>query len=145
MNNLLVASESYGKPLLRFEQPKTLCEKLPRPQVKELDGNVYVREATVGAAGPPLIVWSPAATDSCQSELDSLEAFRKAVPGFETRARYVDAAPGSVLKGPDLQNYELLKALPGATPAVTLPLEVRKLLGWTEQDARSAGAYPVRP
>jgi hypothetical protein len=145
VNNLLVASGSYRKPLLRLEQPKTLCEKLPRPQVKELDANVYVREATLGAAGPPLIVWSPAATDSCQSELDSLEAFRKAVPGFETRARYVDASPGSVLKGPDLENYELLKAGPGATPAVTLPLEVRKLLGWTEQDARSAGAYPVRP
>jgi Right handed beta helix region len=145
VNNLLVASASYGKALLRLEQPKALCEKLPHPQVKELDGNVYVREGALGAAGPPLIVWSPAATDSCVSEFDSLEAFQKAVPSFETRARYVDAAPGSVLKAPDLQNYELVRPLPGPAPGMILPLDIRKLLGWTEQDSRSPGAYPARP
>ena len=33
MGNLLVASESFRKPLLRFEQPKALCAQLTRPQV----------------------------------------------------------------------------------------------------------------
>jgi len=141
VNNLLVASDAYKRPLLRLEQPKALCEKLKNPQVKELDANVYVRAS--GAAAP-LIVWSPAPTESCLAEHDSLEAFRKAVPSFETRARYLDASPGSLLKGPDLQNYELLRALPG-TAGVTLPADVRKLLGWTEADSRSPGAYPVRP
>ena len=141
VNNLLVASDAYKRPLLRLEQPKALCEKLKNPQVKELDANVYVRAS--GAAAP-LIVWSPAPTESCLAEHDSLEAFRKAVPSFETRARYLDASPGSVLKGPDLQNYELLRVLPG-TAGVTLPADVRKLLGWTEADSRSPGAYPVRP
>ena len=142
VNNLLVASDAYKRPLLRLEQPKALCEKLKNPQVKELDANVYVRAS--GAAAP-LIVWSPAPTESCLAEHDSLEAFRKAVPSFETRARYLDASPGSVLKGPDLQSYELLRALPGTAAGVTLPADVRKLLGWTEADSRSPGAYPVRP
>jgi hypothetical protein len=139
----MVASESYRKPLLRFEQPKALCDKLPRPQAKELDGNVYVRMAASGAAPGPLVVWSPAATESCLAELSSLEAFRKAVPTFETRARYVDAAQRSIFRSPELGRYELLEALPG-TAAATLPADVRKLLGWTEQDSRSAGAYPLR-
>jgi hypothetical protein len=145
VNNLLVASPSYGKALLRFEQPKALCEKLPHPQVKELDANVYVREAALGTATPPLILWSPGPTDSCSSEIDSLEAFRKTVPSFEARARYVDAAPSSVLKGPDLQRYELLRALPGTPPSGLLPADIRRLLGWTELDSRSPGAYPTRP
>jgi hypothetical protein len=142
VNNLLVASESYKGPLLRLEQPKALCEKLQHPQVRELDANVYVRASV--AAGP-LIVWSPAATDSCLAPHDSLDAFRKAVPTFEAHARYVDAPPGSVFKGPDLRRYELLKALPGTPPAVSLPVDVRKLLGWTEAQSRTPGAYPLHP
>ena len=63
VNNLLVASAAYRGPLLRFEQPKPLCEKLPKPQAKEVNGNVYVRPAAL--AGTPLVTWSPAATDTC--------------------------------------------------------------------------------
>jgi hypothetical protein len=76
VNNLMVASDAYREPLLQFEQPKSLCAKLPRPQAKEVDGNVYVRPAVPGAAGPPLIVWSPAATDGCTTPLGSLDEFR---------------------------------------------------------------------
>jgi hypothetical protein len=144
VNNLLVASDSYRQPLLRFEQPKSLCDKLTRPQVSELDGNVYVR-AVAGGDAPPLVVWSPAATDSCRSELSSLEAFRRLVPGFETRGRQLDTSPASVFASPDLGRYELFRALPGATRGETLPGEILTLLGWSAQDSRSAGAYPVRP
>jgi hypothetical protein len=141
VNNLLVASAAYRKPLLRLEQPKALCEKLPRPQVKEIDGNVYARMG----AGSPLVVWSPAATESCLAELDSLEAVRKLAPAFETHGRYVDTSPASVLKGPDLGRYELLHALPGTLPVGSLPADVLRVLGWNAQDSRSPGAYPYRP
>jgi hypothetical protein len=142
VNNLLVASAVYRKPLLRFEQPKALCEKLQRPQASEVDGNVYARPAVTGL---PLIVWSPAATDNCLAEIESLEAFRKLAPAFETRGRYLDTSPASVLKGPDLGRYELLRALPGTTSTWSLPADVLKVLGWTAADTRSSGAYPFRP
>jgi Right handed beta helix region len=141
VSNLLLASEAYAKPLLRFEQPKALCEKLPRPQVKELDGNVYARAA--GPTPKPLVVWSPASTDTCLAELPSLEALRKAAPDLENRGRYVDAPPGSVVKAPELGRYDLLDVRTGAA-AASLPADVRKLLGWSEQDARVVGAYPFR-
>ncbi len=141
VNNLLVASEAYGKPLLRFEQPKALCEKLPRPQAREIDGNVYARAA--GSVPRPLVVWSPAATDTCLTELPSLDAFRKAASGYETRGRYIDAPPGSIFRAPELGHYDLLDLRTG-TSAALLPAEVRKLLGWSEQDARFVGAYPSR-
>jgi Right handed beta helix region len=145
VDNLMVASESYHRPLLRLEEPKALCDRLPRPQVKQVDGNVYVREAAPGDPPPPLIVWSPAATDNCLTEIDSLDAFRRLVSAFETRGQQIDASPGSIFKSPDLGNYDLARALPGSPSGQMLPADVRRLLGWNAQESRSAGAYPFRP
>ena len=135
VNNLLVASDAYREALLRFEQPAALCAKLPRPQAKEVNGNVYVR----AAARLPLIVWSPAATDSCSTPLGSLDEFRKLMPAFEAGGRQIEKTPRSIFKGADLGRYELIEALPAVEP---LPDDVRKLLGWTKEQATTAGAYP---
>ena len=144
MNNLLVASETYRNPLLQFEQPRPLCTKLPHPQATEVGGNVYVRANLPGTGAPPLILWSPAANDSCSARLGSLDEFRKLAPAFEAGGRQIDGTPRSVFKGPDLGRYELLQALPGTPGGKMLPADVRRLLGWSEEDARSPGAYPFR-
>ena len=136
VNNLLVAGEAYTGPLLRFEQPASLCAKLQLPAAKQIDGNIYVRPTAA-----PLIVWSPAATDSCLSTLPGLAGLRKIAPSFEERGKQFDTTPRSVFQGPDLARYQLLKSIP---ETATLPSDVRKLLGWTEDDARSPGAYPYR-
>jgi hypothetical protein len=146
VNNLLVASDAYRAPLLRFEEPASLCAKLPRPQATQVDGNVYVRATLPDAtAAPPLVVWSPAATDNCVSSLGSLDEFRKLAPAFETTGRQLDLTPRSIFKGPDLGRYELLHALPGTPGGELLPADLRKLLGWSDENARSPGAYPFRP
>jgi hypothetical protein len=142
VSNLLVASESFRNPLLRFEQPRALCQRLTRPQSTEVDGNVYVR---YGAAKAPLLVWSPVAGDACQVELRSLEELQKLQPGFEGRGRYLSEYVGALFKSPELRNYELAQPLPGAPWAVALPAEVRRLLGWREPDPRAPGAFPIRP
>ena len=148
VNNLLVASEAYTQPLLRFEQPKALCEKLPRPQATEVDANVYVRASRVagGAAksAAPLVVWSPAASDTCMTTAASLEEFRTLAPTFEARGQSLDLAPQSVFKSPDLGRYELFRRLPGNTREQAIPPAVLSILGWSDQDARSPGAYPLR-
>jgi hypothetical protein len=142
VNNLLVASEAYHGPLLRFEEPASLCTQLPRLQAKEVGGNVYVRAAQSGpGTAPPLIVWSPSATESCVSSFGSLEEFRRLLPTFEARGRQLDRTPRSIFKSPDLGRYELLHALPAGE---TLPPDVRKLLGWSEEEAGTPGAYPRR-
>ena len=138
VNNLMVASDSYRKPLLRFEQPASLCSKLTRPMAKEVNGNVYVRAGTTTV---PLVQMSPATTDNCLEQLGSLDDFRKLVPAFEANGRQLDRTSRSVFKGPDMERYELLQAIPGGA---ALPADVRKLLGWRENDAVSSGAYPYR-
>jgi parallel beta-helix repeat protein len=143
VNNLLVASDAYRRPLLQFEQPRSLCAKLQRPQAKEVDGNVYARATAPDAAtAPPLIVWGPAASDSCVSTLGSLDEFRKLAPAFEASGQQLDRTPRSIFKGSDLDRYELLQAFLGTRE--TLPANVRKLLHWSEEEAQSPGAYPFR-
>ena len=91
VNNLMVATEAYHRPLLQFEQPASLCAKLPRSQAKQVGGNVYVRASLPGAAGvSPLILWSPTAKESCVTRLASLDEFRKLAPAFEADGRQLD-------------------------------------------------------
>jgi hypothetical protein len=136
VNNLMVASDSFTRPLLRFDQPKALCSKLTKPMASEVNGNVYVR-ATPSTA--PLAQMSPATTESCTAPANSLDEFRKLVPTFEAAGLYMDRTPRSVFKAPELDRYDLLQAIPATT---AIPAEVRKLLGWSEQEAKTAGAYP---
>ena len=146
VNNLFVASDAYTQPVLRFEQPKTLCEKLTRPQAATVDANVYARAST--AADPsstkpvPLVTWSPAQTETCQTSADSLEEFRALAPTFEARGQALNLSPRSVVKSPELGRYELQHPLPGTREVA--PPEVLKVLGWSAQEAKTAGAYPAR-
>ena len=142
VNNLLVASEAYRGPLLRVEQSKAVCSRLTRPQLKEVNGNVYVRANTSGTAAQTLITWGPdpnAPNDSCSSSVNSLDEFRKLLPSFETSGKQLDLTSRSIFKGPDVSRYELLPALPGGE---TIPADIRKLLGWGEKESHTQGAYP---
>jgi hypothetical protein len=142
VGNLLVASESYRQPLLRFEQPRALCAQLTRPQAKTVDDNVYVR---YGNPKAPLLVWSPTAGESCQTELASLEDLRALQPGLEARGRVFADYAGALFKSPELRNLELARVLPGLpSSAPDLPGEILRLLGWPAGKPRTPGAYQER-
>ncbi len=140
VGNLLVASESFRKPLLRFEQPKALCAQLTRPQATEVDGNVYVR----AGSGGPLLVWSPVAGETCQVEVGSLEELRRLQPGLEARGLSFTEYAGALFRSPELRRYELARLLPGLSAVDDLPPDVRRLLGWPAKDPLAPGAFPAR-
>jgi parallel beta-helix repeat protein len=147
LHNLMAATDSFHYPLLEFlQRPAPLCGKLVHAQATEVDGNVYIRAASteVSGAPAPLIVYAPSEADGCTSQLDSLDDFRKLRPAFEKSGVQIDRSPRSVLKGPDLGNFELQRALPNAPAIDLLPPEVRALLGWNEAEAKTPGAYPLR-
>ncbi|HSW38477.1 MAG TPA: right-handed parallel beta-helix repeat-containing protein, partial [Acidobacteriota bacterium] len=144
VNNLMVATASFRRPLLRFGQPAAMCDKLPDPQAEKIAGNFYVRANLPEAAPAPLIQWSPAKADNCVIALESVEEFRQAAPGFAIGDRRFDMTPGSVFKGPDIGRFDLLKALPGMDEIELLPDDVRQLLGWSREQARTVGAYPMK-
>jgi parallel beta-helix repeat protein len=142
VNNLLTGDKNFRKPLLVVWQPANLCERLNKPQVKELDYNVYVRG---GDRAEPLILWSPAADVNCQTKFESPEGLKKLYPEFSAHSRYFANYSGPLFKGPELGNYQLLQAFPGSTAATSLPDEIRNLLGRGKQDGRFTGAYPPLP
>ena len=92
----------------------------------------------------PIIVWSPANSDNCLSTFNSLDDFRKQVPGFEANGQQMDRTLRAVFKAPELSRYELLQPIPSAPGAQVTPAAVSKLLGWSEEEARTAGAYPAQ-
>jgi len=139
VGNLLTADETFGKPLLRFEQTRALCGRLTRPQVTRFDENVYVRRGQ--ATGRTLMVWSPAPGEDCTAEFKSLEEFRKMHPEFEAHSRYVTDHPGAIFKSEDLQNYELIRGFSGLR-LEPLPGEIRDALGWKERPVNAPGAFP---
>ncbi|MGA3070777.1 MAG: right-handed parallel beta-helix repeat-containing protein [Terracidiphilus sp.] len=147
LHNLIASTDSLHDPLLEFlQRPSSLCGKLKNAQATEVDGNVYIRAASATGSGapPPLIVYAPSEGENCTSRLASLDDFRKLQPAFEKNGVQIDHSPRSVLKGPDLGHFELQRALPNAPARNFLPSEVRSLLGWSEAQAETPGAYPLR-
>jgi hypothetical protein len=141
--NLLVATERFSKPLLRFEQSRALTGKLTKPQVTQLDGNVYVRSEGAGPAA--LLVWSPAPGDSGMTECKTLAEFQKLCPPFEAHSQVLTSSLGALFKSPDLSRYELIQDTSLPASAAPMSDEVRQLLGWPKQDTIQPGAYPTRP
>jgi parallel beta-helix repeat protein len=138
-NNLLVGVDGFRRELLRFEQTASLCDRLTKPQVAQLDGNVFVR--TTAVPGVPLIVWSPAKTQNCLVELATLADFQKLHPALEANGREFSAYGGPLFKNPLLKRYELQSAFTGATSGLPLPNGIRELLAWPKQAAAFPGAY----
>ncbi len=146
LHNLMAASDTFRGPLLEFGQrPPSLCGKLKNAQATEIDGNVYLRAASITRGAPePLIVYAPSQGENCTTRLATLDDFRKLEPAFEKNGIEIDRSPRSVLKGPDLGNFELQRPLTDAPAMNFLPSEVRALLGWSEAEAKTPGAYPMR-
>jgi len=145
LHNLMAASDSFHDPLLEFVQKSaSLCGKLVHPEATQVDGNVYIRAASPDAAAPSLIVYAPTEAAGCNSQLAALDDFRKLQPAFEKNGVQIDRSPRSVLRGPDLGHFELQRVLPNAPAINFLPPEVRSLLGWSEAEAKTPGAYPLR-
>src|SRR5688572_481080 len=138
VGNLLVAGESYSAPLLRFEQPRTLCPRLTKPQISELDANLYVRR---GAAREPLLIWGPVASENCRAGLDSLGALHNLAPAFERHGRAVSDYAGPLFRSAELRNYDLAQLPPDTQPVGTIPPDILRVLDWKD-GPHAPGAFP---
>jgi hypothetical protein len=143
VNNLLTGDRSFDRPLLFVWQPAVLCERLTKPQLKELDHNVYV--CSTRGTSSPLILWSPAPNPQCQVGFESLKDLRKSNPGFSASSReYVDY-DGPLFKSVELGNYQLLAAFEGSQTGMQLPAKISKVLGQARKQVRYVGAYAPIP
>jgi len=138
VHNLLTGDENYHRPLLYTWQPADLCKELDKPQLKQLDNNVYVRNA--GSGSKSLIWWSPVMNDECLMRYASLADFQQAYPQFSVRSReFADEI--ALFRNRELRNYSVLKTFPGWSAAAPLPEHVAKALG-VAKNLKYVGAYP---
>ncbi len=143
VNNLLTAGDDFNRPLLFVWQPASLCERLNRSQLKQMDYNVYVRRNEVKET--PLIIWSPALNDKCQQYLVSPEELQKLYPESEVNSKYFAGYKGPLFRSYELGNYQLLKAFPGSDIATVIPNKIKQLLRSNKTDLPFTGAYPPMP
>jgi parallel beta-helix repeat protein len=140
VNNLLTVDEHYYRPLFVVWQTPSLCERLSKPQLNQLDHNVYVRSSD--KSSNPLILWSPAKNKDCQQMFNSLTDLRKLHPGFSANSQYFADYNGPLFKSSKLGNYQLLQEFPGSKAGAQLPAEIRNLLKISQEDSQFIGAYP---
>lgn len=136
-NNLLVGDEDFERPLLYVWQPDVLCEKLPEPQLSEIDFNAYVRMGNTNHE--PLILWSPAKNERCQINLSSPIELNKMYSKFSANSKYFQNYFGPLFKSFELGNYQLLQSFPAAANATQLPSTISKLINQTR---KYTGAFP---
>jgi hypothetical protein len=138
VNNLLFTDADYRGPLLAFWQPDMLCKRLNKPQVKQLDYDVFVQQ------GPPndrLIQWSPSPEANCQARFASPEDLHKAVPEFAANCKSFTDYNGPLFKDAERGNYQLLKTFPAAKKAAELSPEISRTLGLTQE--KFLGIFPL--
>jgi hypothetical protein len=139
INNLLTGDAMFNRPLLFVWQRKMLCDKLTKPQFKQLDNNVYVQSS--GKRSIPMILWSPAMNDTCIIGFESPAELNNLHPEFSGQSLlYKDY---QVFRSPDLNNYKLIPEFPGLKAAAPLPVEISVLLKRPKKDLPYIGAYPL--
>jgi len=134
VNNLLFTDINYRGPLLVFWQPEILCKRLDKPQVKQLDYDVFVQQ---GQANERLIQWSPSQDPDCRMMYASPEDLHKEVPEFAANCKSFTEYKGPLFKDAD-KGYHLSEEFPAAKKAAKIPSEISKLL---ETKAQFVGAY----
>lgn len=138
VNNLLVTDANYSGPLFVCWQPPTLCQRLNKQQVKQLDYDVFVQQ---GKSNDRLIQMSPSSEPNCQARYASPENLHKAVPQLAPNCRSFTEYNGPLFEEAAKGNYRLSKTFPASQKAAELPPEIGKTLGLPQE--KFLGLFPL--
>jgi parallel beta-helix repeat protein len=140
VNNLLAAAPGADKPLLVLWQTANLCDRLTDSMMERKDHNVYVRGT--GTFTTPIVVWSPARTETCLLDYHSLDALRERYPEYSRESRFYPEYDGPLFQSLELRNLGVLPGFPGLDSGTAIPGHIGRYLGRFEPGDRFIGAYP---
>lgn len=141
--NLFVGEVSFNRPLLFVWQPADLCSRLPKPMLRELDRNAFVRRDE--RPSYPLILWSPASGDRCQTGFESTESLHQAYAQFAASSCSYSSYTGPLFQSPELENFRPLGTFPGLKYGIELPAAAGRAMGNASVAGTYVGAYPPVP
>ncbi|MGW8314357.1 MAG: right-handed parallel beta-helix repeat-containing protein [Bacteroidales bacterium] len=140
VNNLLVATQDYNRPLLMVWQPGSLCERLQEHPFRELDHNVYVH---AGAGdSEPMILWSPAGGYDCQVELSGPGEVHDLHPALSEHSLLLTGREEKLFPGSSAGNFCTSSGFSGHTAATPLPENIRALIDGNKKERPYVGACP---
>ncbi len=140
VNNLLSGDRNFGRPFLFVWQPDSMCARLTKPMLTQLDNNVFVRASEKPSY--PLIIWNPSSGEHCQRGFDSPESLHALYPEFAVSSRFFPAYEGPLFQSRELGNFHVVKEFDGLNAGTKLPAELMSLLGCRPSFGRYVGAYP---
>lgn len=143
--NLMVSDGADTGALLSVEQWPKVCEQLKDSPIAAMDGNLYVRPDPITPGEPgPLVNWIDRSGENCATSYPTIAKLQAALPKYDKHGVQLKGSPRSVFSAPDLRQFSLNASLVEDT-SVTIPAEVRELLGWSKKDAQqTVGAFPFK-
>jgi hypothetical protein len=142
VNNLLTCDKYFKKELMKVWQLPELCDKLNKSPLKQMDYNVYVKDAKNDYN--VVLLWGPTKNEKCEIEISSLTEMQKVFKASSVNSKVIENNNLPMFKSCELGNYQLLQKFPAAKIATKLPTNIQKLLGLTDKYIPFVGAYPVK-
>ena len=133
---------NFKRPLMLVWQHPDLCQKLDKSPLKQYDYNVFVKDINSGFQ--TLVYWSPASNTGCQQTVESLDGLKMLFDGSSVNSKVFEGYNMPLFKSYELGNFQLNQAFPGANAAVTLPVDIQKILGLQAKYKPYIGAFPVK-
>lgn len=131
--------KEFFRPAMHAWQPAVMCERLNKPQLADMNNNLYLVEGTAPKAS--LINWSPAANDTCSLLINEPAALTVLYPAFETGSMLLNEQSKSVFADFSGMDYKLLPSARKAVKPTLLNERTAKAMGTESAEISYIGAY----
>ena len=138
-NNLIYMEKEFFRPAMHAWQPAVMCERLNKPQLSDMNNNLYLVEGSEPKAS--LINWSPAANDTCSLLINEPAALTALYPAFETGSMLLNEQSKSVFADFSGMDYKLLPSARKAVKPTLLNERTAKAMGTESAEISYIGAY----
>lgn len=140
VNNIMSGDAAFNRPLLYLWQRRLLCGRLTEPQTKEIDHNVFLDDNDNRTI--PVILWSPAANDSCITGFNSPSEINRVFPEFMKEGAIYNHM--TVFRSRELKNFVLLPGFRGLRYAAPVLIETGTAVVRNKKVKPYIGAYPLQ-
>ena len=141
-NNLMYMTEDFFRPAISAWQPSEMCQRLNKPQLKDMNNNLFIMESDKQDA--VLITWSPANNEACLAELKSPEEINALFPEFSDECNFLKGYSTKLFA--DFQNFDFSLKGDSATlgKGAIVPEHIANALALKNNTQPFLGAYPSK-
>jgi hypothetical protein len=128
VNNLMYMDESCDTLMLYTHQPDFMCERLPNPQFKELNNNVYVRNYKEGDGEKALMQWSPYPDEDCKTLLFTPDELNEFNGTLATGSEYIENIESPLFVDLKNKDFQLTPEFSNIGNPAPMPAKIVTLL-----------------